>query len=136
MKSLFYPRHGRFPGKIPPDHHAVLVAHCWNKAQVLSSNQLHHQHQQFLNNIRPLTGIILRDPSLNERPSKRSNKRSRVQYRRYSQYRNKQSVLDYRNVEQIKHLYALVSTLSCKHQWILDVQFHPNVIGNLYLQHI
>ena len=88
------------------------------------------------NNIRPLTGIILRDPSLNERPSKRSNKRSRVQYRRYSQYRNKQSVLDYRNVEQIKHLYALVSTLSCKHQWILDVQFHPNVIGNLYLQHI
>ena len=28
MKSLFYPRHGRFPGKIPPDRHAVLVARC------------------------------------------------------------------------------------------------------------
>ena len=116
MKSLFYPRHGRFPGKIPPDRHAVLLPVVETKFRFCLATSCTTNINSSWNNIRPLTGIILRDPSLNERPSKRSNKRSRVQCRRHSHYRNKQSVLDYRNVQQIKHLYALVSTLSCKHQ--------------------
>ena len=37
-------------------------------------------------------------------------------------------------MQQTEHLHVSESTLSYKHQQILDAQFHPKVLGNLYSQ--
>ena len=109
---------------------------CWDKAKILSSNQLHHQHQIFEQYKATGRHYIERSFIKKNFPSRvASNKRLRAQYWRHWQYPKKQSVLDYRYIQQIKHLYVLESTLSYKHQLILDAQFPLNVFI-LYLQRI
>ena len=100
---------------------------CWGKVQMWSTNQLHHQHHKFFEQ-HEATGkhyierFIIKTNFANWFES---NKRSRVQYRRHWQYPNKQSVLDYRYMQQIKHLHVLESTLS--YSW-LDEKNHHNQV--------
>ena len=83
---------------------------------------------RFMNNMGPLVSTILTDPSLKKKKFTswvESNKRLRVQHRRHWHCPNEQSALDYRYIQQIKHLHVLESTLSYS---CLYEKNHPNQV--------
>ena len=111
---------------------------CWDKAQILSSKHLHHQHYQFFEQHNTTCRHYIKRSIVKWSFARwaGSNARLRIQYREHGQPLNKQSVLEYRCMQQIEHLHVFESILSCKDQRTLDAQFYPNVLGNLYSQDI
>ena len=101
---------------------------CWDKAQIWLSNQLHHQHHRFYEQY-GTTGKHYIERSIIKKKKftswVESNKRFRVQHRRHWHCPNEQSALDYRYIQQIKHLHVLESTLS--YSWLYEKN-HPNQV--------
>ena len=143
-----------FPGIIPPDRHVLVTCSPIRQPQVTDSFILKGFFLKgdkavetklrfflatgcttniirYLNKIKSLAGTM----KWNLASWIGSNKKLRAQFRRHWQYPNKQSVLYYGYIQQIRHLYVLAFTLSYKHQWILDAQFHLKVFI-LYSKHI